>query len=563
MMSGIGGSTNYSSNDIHLKDVKALETKLKALVDTDIRSMAELDAWLNQESMLMDKVQEAITRHKIDFYRDTANKDKRDTHIYNQSVIQPMLLTYQAQLDAKFCSCPYTKRLEDSKFGAMKRVRLAKHEQFCEANIPLAVREKQLGAKYSEIRGAMSIDWGHEKKPFSLVKALLDGPDRTIRERAWRALAEARSKVKPQLDEIMNELIQLRHQMALNAGFENYRDYMFQLKYREYSIQDCYDFHKSVERHIVPAWNRLADVFQTELGVSKYRPWDSTAKMQHAIPFTSITELMDGVEGMFARTDSYFAERFRFMRENGLLDVEGRQGKQIGGFMDPLPATKDAFVFANFSPSFDAIIALIHEMGHAINIYMSQEFQEQYWREEVGELYSHGMELLLLDKLDAFYPDEREFKNAQREELRRALGLLIGPLSRDLFQHWMYTHPTHTAQERDAKFLEICKQFKLSPEDTSGLESEIAASWMDTIHFFIYPFYAIEYSISELGALQLFEMYRADPPRAVALYKQGASTDFNHSISDIYHQTGVEFDFSEETVKRTGKFLEAVIEKLV
>jgi len=552
----------YYSDDMNLKDVKALEMKLQALVQSDIKSIAGLEAWLDRERMLMDEIHEAITGHKIDFYRDIGNKDKHDIHMYDQSVIQPIRLKYQAMIDAKFCSCPFTKALDERTYGTMKRIRLAKKERFCEASIPLTVREKQLGAKYSEIRGAMWIDWEGKTKSYSYGKMLLEHPDRTVRERAWRAMAEARSKVKPEIDNIMNELLQLRHQMALNAGNENYRDYMFKVKNREYSVEDCYDFHKSVEGHIVPAWNRLALVFRSELGVDTYRPWDSTAKILDAIPFSTVTELMDGVQEMFEETDPYFKERFTFMRENRLLDLESRQWKQAGGFMDPLPASKNAFIFANFSPSFDAIIALIHEMGHAIHIYLNGDFQEQNWRDEVTELYAHGMELLLLDKLNIFYPDNREFKNAQREELRRALGLLMGPLTRDIFEHWMYTNPDHTSGDRDGKFLEICKRFKLSPEDISGLEAEIAASWMDTSHYFLYPFYAIEYSISELGALQVLEKYRANHEHAVALYKQGASTNFNHSIADIYQRTGIEFGFSERIVKRMGEFLEGVLAEL-
>lgn len=561
-MSRLRTSPKYYLDDIDLKDIKALEMRLQTLVQCELKSSANLEVWLDQERMLMDGIQEAMTGHKIDFYRDTGNTHKRDMHLYDHSVIQPILLKYQRELDKKFCSCPFIRELHDSRYGAMKRGRLARLQQFCEANIPLTVREKQLGAKYSEIRGAMTVDWEGKTKPYSFVQALLEHPDPTIRERAWRALAEARSKVKPEIDDIMNELVQLRHEMALNAGYGNYRDYMFQVKDREYSIQDCYDFHKSVERHIVPAWNRLADVFRSELGVNTYRPWDSTAKMLHSIPYTTVTELMDGVHAMLGKTDTSFAKRFAFMRERGLLDLESRQGKQIGGFMDPLPASKHAFVFSNFSPSFTAIIALIHEMGHAIHVYLNGDFQEQNWRDEVTELYSHGMELLLLDRLDTFYPNEREYKSAQREGLRRSLGLLIGPLTRDIFEHWMYTHPNHTAQERDGKFLEFCKRFRLSPVDTSGLESEVATSWVDTIHFFLYPFYAIEYSISELGALQLLEIYRADPRRAISFYKQGASTNFNYSISDIYLRTGIKFDFSETVVSRTGEFLQSQIEQL-
>jgi oligoendopeptidase F len=100
---------------------------------------------------------------------------------------------------------------------------------------------------------------------------------------------------------------------------------------------------------------------------------------------STVTELMDGVQEMLSKTDPYFEERFKHMRENGLLDLESRQGKSPGGFLSSLRASKNAFVFANVGPSFGAIITLLHAA-------------------EVSELYSHCMELLLLDKLDTFYP---------------------------------------------------------------------------------------------------------------------------------------------------------------
>ena len=80
-------------------------------------------------------------------------------------------------------------------------------------------------------------------------------------------------------------------------------------------------------------------------------------------------------------------------------------------------------------------------MGHAVNGYFQLSehgpIEDYKGRSEVAELSLHGMELLLLDKLDRFYPEEEDFKNAQREELRRAFSMLIGPLAGDLFQHWM------------------------------------------------------------------------------------------------------------------------------
>lgn len=65
-----------------------------------------------------------------------------------------------------------------------------------------------------------------------------------------------------------------------------------------------------------------------------------------------------------------------------------------------------------------------------------------------------------------------------------------------------------------------------------------------------------------LGALQLLENYQKNPQQAVEFYKKGASADYSQSIAAIYKETGVDFDFSESTVKRMGEFLEKVIQDI-
>ncbi|MCG3089896.1 M3 family oligoendopeptidase [Sporosarcina cyprini] len=555
----------YYKELIDLQDVEGLEAQFKSLLEVSIESIADLEQWLKDEKDLINKISEALTGHQVDFLRNTEDADIKSRYMHDQQVIHPLVMKYEATLNEKFCESPYSSQLDEKRYGLMRRIRESKVKLFREENIPLAVKEQELSTKYNEIMGGLTVEWEGEEKPFPFIESQLDHLDRAVREKAYHLIRAAYRQIKPETDALMDELVQVRHQVALNAGFENYRDYMFVVKNREYSVQDCYDFHENVEKHIIPAWNRLAAVFKSKLGVETYRPWDHTAKLLKKAPYSGVSDLMDGVSEMLGKTDPYFAERFEYMREHGLLDLGDRKGKSPGGFCTSLPVSGDTFVFANFSPSFFSLIALIHEMGHAVNGYLqfSEDglLEEYQGRAEVAELFSHGMELLLLDKMNQFYSED-EFSSAQREELRRAFTMLIGPLSGDLFQHWMYTNPNHTAKERDEKFFEISKRYILNPVDTSGLEEEIGMSWVGTIHYFEYPFYNIEYSISMLGALQLLENYRKDPASAVDSFKKGASADYNQSISAIYEETGVSFDFTEPTVKRMGEFLEQVIQDI-
>lgn len=556
----------YYADAANLNDISELESRLRALLQAEITSLESLEAWLADERTLRDEITEVMTGHRIDFYRDTTNARLRDVYLHDQSVVQPLVTQYQAALDRKFCDCPFTPHLDEQRYGLLRRARQTRVALFREESIPLTVREQALCARVTEIMGGLTVEWDGETMPYAFAQAQSDGPDRAVRERAWRAMAEARSRVKPELDEIMTELVRLRHQMATQAGFANYRDYLFTVKQREYTVQDCYDFHASAEAHLVPAWDRLGKLFQTELGLDEYRPWDIGPCSLQGAPYGSLTELLDGVEAMLRKTDPYFGERFRFMRNNGLLDVGSRQGKRSGAFCEPLPATRNAFVFSGFGASFTELIALIHEMGHALNSYLQfgagYGEQEHNYREEVAELYSHGLELLTMDKLNVFYKDEHGFKHAQREQLHRALRMLINPLSGDLFQHWLYTNPDHSPAERDARYLEISKRFLYHSADVAGVEAEIGESWAGNLHFFAYPFYKVQYAMSMLGALQLLQIYREDPARAVALYKQGAGANIEQSVAEIYRDTGVQFDFSAAVVQRTAKFVERLIADL-
>ncbi|AOM11473.1 MULTISPECIES: M3 family oligoendopeptidase [Bacillus cereus group] len=543
-----------------------LESKLQSLLERNINSVLELENWLLEELRVNAEIEEEITSSLIATYRDTNDRNKRNLHMYNQNTIQPLLKRYNAKFDQKFRDCPFSDLLDEQKYGFMKKARFVKSEMFNEKNIALSVKEQELITKYREIMSNISINWEGEQKTYAYVKARIDNPNRAIREKAWYALCEARSIVKIEIDCIMKELVQLRNQMALNAGFNNYSEYAFKQKNRDYSIEDCYKLHESIEKYVVPIWKQLGSISKKNLGVKTYRPWDLSPCHLPKVPFQNAIDLLDGVEEMFRTTDLYFYEKFIYIGKAELIDVEERRNKAPGAACFTLPHSKEVFVYSNFSPSFYAINALIHELGHAFNFYKQfnndSSMQERYLREEVAELYSLSLELLVMDKLNVFYKQEDEYKEVQRVQLYRALSLLMSSIAGDIFQHWLYANPNHTPEERDKKYAELCKRYQYSSVDIAGLEGEIGASWIESFHYVQFPFYKIEYAIAQIGAMQLFQIYREDPEKAIAFFKEGASADWNLSIQEIYKNTGVAFDFSEERIQSTARAILDLINEL-
>ncbi|TPV42346.1 M3 family oligoendopeptidase [Bacillus dicomae] len=542
-----------------------LESKLQSLLERNITSVSELESWLSEELRVTAEVEEKITNSLISMYRDTNDSNIRDLHMYNQNTIQPLLKRYNAKFDQKFRECQFSDLLDEQKYGFMKKARLVKSKMFNEKNISLSVKEQELITKYREIMSNISINWEGEQKTYAYVKAKLENPNRAIREKAWYALCEARRIVKPEVDRIMNELIQLRNQIAINTGFHNYSEYAFKQKNRDYSIEDCYKLHESIEKYVVPIWKQLGSLSKENLGVKTYRPWDITSFNLPKAPFQNVSDLLNGVEEMFRKTDLYFYEKFIHVRKAGFIDVEERENKAPGAVCFTLPHSKEVFVYSNFSPSFYAINALIHELGHAFHFYKQfnndSSMQERYLREEVAELYSLSLELLVMDKLNIFYKQE-EYKEVQRVQLYRALSLLMSSIAGDVFQHWIYANPNHTPEERNKKYAELCKSYQYSTVDITGLEDEIGASWIDSFHYVQFPFYKIEYAIAQIGAMQLFQMYRENPEKAITFFKEGASVDWNLPIQEIYEKTGITFDFSEERIVSTASVILDLIREL-
>ncbi|HDR8183918.1 TPA: M3 family oligoendopeptidase [Bacillus thuringiensis] len=543
-----------------------LESKLQSLLERNITSVSELESWLLDEQSVTAEIEEEITSSLIATYRDTNDRNKRNLHMYNQNTIQPILKRYNAKFDQKFKDCPFVDLLDEQKFGFMKKARLVKSKTFNEKNIALSIKEQELITKYREIMSNISINCEGEQKTYACVKAKLDNPNRVIREKSWYTLCEARSVVKIEIDCIMNELVQLRNEIALHAGFNNYSEYAFKQKNRDYSIEECYKLHESIEKYVVPIWKYLGSLSKKNLGVKRYRPWDLTPCNLPKAPFQNVIDLLDGVEEMFRKTDLYFYEKFIHIRKAGFIDVEERENKAPGAACFTLPHSKEVFVYSNFSPSFYAINALIHEVGHAFHFYKQfnndSSMQEKYLREEVAELYSLSLELLVMDKLDIFYKQEDEYKEVQRVQLYRAFSLLMSSIAGDVFQHWLYSNPNHTPEERDKKYMELCERYQYSSVDIAGLEDEISSSWLESFHFIQFPFYKIEYAIAQIGAMQLFEIYREDPEKAIAFFKESASADWNLSIQEIYEKTGVTFDFSEERIESTASVIFDLINEL-
>ncbi|GBF10690.1 M3 family oligoendopeptidase [Tepidibacillus infernus] len=561
--------SSFFIEKISFQDPKEVETKLETLLKKEIHSTRDLENWLREESQLFDEIDEILTGHYIEFQGHNDDEEIRQRFEHDQNVITPIIKKYEALLDKRFYDNPYREQLDTEKYSELIKRRVNSIEIFREENIPLEVQEQNLSTEYYKVTGNMTVEWEGEAKTLQQMSIYLKDPDRSIREKAWKLVQARRLEDKDKLDEIMDQLVKIRHQIALNAGFENYRDYMFK-KYERFSYtpEDTYQFHEAVQKYVVPLKDEIEKEHQKELGLKDYRPWDLTAVKegdQPLKPFTTTDELVDGVTRIFRRTDSNFAKMLEDMNDHHTLDLDSRKAKSPGGFCAPLSVSNRSFIFMNASGTHDDMTTLVHEGGHSVHNLFKSQLDLRIYKStpmESAEFASMGMELLSMDKWDEFYKNDEDLKKAKREQLEGIIKFLPWAMTIDKFQHWIYLNPEHSAEERNDQFKEIALSLSQHYEDWSGYEEELRHRWKAQLHIYEVPFYYIEYAIAQLGAVQIWKQYKENPEQALANYKKALSLGSSRPLPEIYEAAGIKFDFSEAMIKELMEFVREELNQL-
>lgn len=560
---------NFLDEEFELQSWDSLLPYYTNLTERTIDSVQDLRQLLLDRSEIESFLSENFAWRYIRQTCDTANEELVASLQFFISEIQPHLASYGNQLDKKIANSPFLSELTDKGFNIAIRSLLKSIEIFREENIPLQTQAQSEQQKYGAISGAMSVTLDGEEMTLQKAADRLQSTDRAIREQAWTAINERRYADHEVLDELINQLITLRHQMAVDAGFANYRDYMFAAMGRfDYSVSDCFDFHEAVQSAVVPMLNTMASERKTALGVNALRPWDAKVDTQGRKPlqpFKDGQELLEKTIRCFSRLDPFLGDCLTILKEMGHLDLESRKGKAPGGYNYPLDETGVPFIFMNATSNLRDMVTLLHEGGHAVHSLVTKDLLLNSFKHtpsEVAELASMSMELLTMDYWDEFFENPEDLKRAKIQHLESILETLPWVATIDRFQHWLYENPTHTIEERKAKWLEIYTMFSDNVTDWTDLEACKAYIWQRQLHIYEVPFYYIEYGFAQLGAIGVWKNYKENKEKGLTSYLNALRLGYTATIGDIYREAGIAFDFSSENINSLMQFVQNELEQL-
>lgn len=553
---------NFLAEDFKMTTWDALQPYFDKLIATEINSKADLENWLHNISELEAVISEDACWRQINMTCDTTNKEYEDAFTYFCMEIEPKMKPYFFELNQKMLASPFIKDLDETQYYPYLRSVRNAVTLYREENVAIQAEMSLLAQQYGVISGKMTIE--HDGKEYTLQQAarFLQNPDRELREAIFNKIATRRLQDKEELTNLFNKLLEKRQRVAVNAGFENYRDYKFrELGRFDYTPADCFAFHDAVREHILPLHKMLVERRKKKLGLDVMRPWDGDAEpigTQPLHPFETGKELSDKAIAVFGKLGNYFSGCLNTMTDMKRMDLESRVGKAPGGYNCPLAETGVPFIFMNAAGTVNDVITMMHEGGHAVHSFLSHSLPLSSFKEypmEIAELASMSMELFSMEHWDIFFSDKDELQRAQIEELERVISVLPWIATIDKYQHWLYTNPGHTNEQREAEWMKILAEFSTGITDWTGFEEYRAYFWQKQLHLYEVPFYYIEYGIAQLGAIAMWRQYRENKEQALENYKAALALGYTKTLKELYATAGIRFDFSPAYVAELGSFV--------
>lgn len=549
----------FIPEDFDASSWENIEPYVDDLIQRNLSCSSCLEKLISDSSNLAEHISETGALLYIGMTCDTENETKKNDFLNFVENIRPKLSKFSDKLNRRIAEHPSVGDLPD-RYDLMIRGIKSDIDIFREENIPLGVEQTKLVTKAQGITGGMAVEFEGEERTFPEMKAFLESNNRSVREKAWKSMVSRWMNDSEELSEIFDELIKIRHEIAKNAGFDSYTNYMFKAMHRfDYTVEDCLTFHNSIEKVCMPIVREINEKRRSSFNLEILSPWDVNEKSGSGPdiegknplrPFDNVGEMVQKLSELFHRMSRDLGNKFDKLVEMDTLDLETRKGKAPGGYQYFLEKSRVPFIFMNAAGLQGDLETMIHESGHAFHsLYCGHLdlIDERNYPIEFAEVASMSMELLTQDEWQIFYDNDDEVNRAILSHLEGVVFLLPWIATIDAFQHWIYANPNHTREERTEYWLSLRDRFG-SKMDWKDNEDFRELSWQQQGHLFGVPFYYIEYGIAQLGALQLWQTHRKSPEKALKDYENAMKLGNTKILPELFAAAELKLGFDEKHV---------------
>lgn len=430
---------------------------------------------------------------------------------------------------------------------------------------PMLVKQAELTKQYDGILASAEIELDGETFNLSRLERKLLDTNRDTRKKAQQAKFNFLEDNKQDLDQIYDDMVKLRHQMAQELGFKNFVEFRYlEMGRYEYSPEEVARFRNYVHEKIVPLISKQRKIQADRLGVDELRFHDEILHFPEGNPTAQGNPewIVEQAKQMYSELSPQTEEFFNMMIDRELMDLVTRPNKAVGGYCTNFPTYGVPFIFSNFNGTTHDVEVLTHEAGHAFQAYKSRNnkvIDYIFPTYEACEIHSMGMEYLTWNWMDKFFGSQTS--KFQFYHLLRSLMFLPYCCAVDEFQHWVYENPNVTPADRKNKWHEMEQKYLPWRKYEDLPYAEEGALWQFQKHIYASPFYYIDYALAQICALQIWSKSRKNMDEALKDYIRiceiGGSKTFLEIVKAGNMHSPFEPECLDEVVEEAEQWLEA------
>jgi M3 family oligoendopeptidase len=510
------------------------------------------------------KARLAKIRHTIDT-DDVFYKEEQAFMDENLPVYQGMVTAFHEALVAS----PYKAELENKWGSQLFRLAELKVKTYSDDVLEDLKQENKLSSEYVKIMASAKVEFDGKELNLAQLAPYMQSQDRETRKAAFKASNGFLSENEEKFDTIYDELVKLRTNIAHKLGYKSFTELAYDRMGRtDYNAADVKVFREQVKEIIVPLCTKLKKRQQSRIGMNEFKYYDESLSFTtgNPKPQGDAGWIVDQAKKVFSGLATETGAFFNYMAEDELMDLESKKGKAPGGYCTFIHDYQAPFIFTNFNGSDNDVRVLLHEIGHAFQMYTSRGYEVpeyQFPTLEACEIHSMGMEFLTHPWMeDLFGKDTEKYLYSH---LTGSIEFIPYGVAVDEFQHFVYDNPDATPAERRKMWRTLEKTY-LPHRDYDGMEYlENGGFWHRQGHIFRSPFYYIDYTLAQICALQFWKRSVEDRDRAwedyFALCQKGGSLPFTKLVEEAGLISPFEKGCVASVVGEVEKFLESVNEE--
>lgn len=236
-------------------------------------------------------------------------------------------------------------------------------------------------------------------------------------------------------------------------------------------------------------------------------------------------------------------EFVQYAFENEWIDVYPKEGKRGGAFCSTIVPIQQSRILTNFSGSFDGMITLAHELGHAYHgkCLREETILNSRYSMPIAETASTFNEILMT---------QTALKTATPEESLSILeNYLMGvtQTSVDIYSRYLFETRFIESRENGPVSVEETKELMLEAQRDAygdGLDQDWLHPymWLNKPHYYTASrnFYNFPYAYGQLFALGLYARYEKEGDDFLPKYDALLAATGKHNLRDVGLQAGID-----------------------